>query len=175
MSKWRIMHTCDHVLDSKQFVVVTLTFWETFSNISWNAFADNWQPEKMARCFSLLDSAVPNAIVFLLRLLIQKGLKHLPELMTVREESAVTLVTPEQATQQLLSNIFDKCPMWQNAPARLRLAPSCFNCGMLHPWLCCASFTVSLLHGDHGWAGDELSNLRSFWQKGVSHNWAFKH
>lgn len=169
------MHTCDHVVDSKRCLVVTLMFWEVFSNISWNAFVDNWQPEKTTRCFSLLDSALPNGIVFLLCLLIQKGLKHLPELMAVQEESAVTLVTPEPATQQLLSSTFDKCPVWQNAPARLRLAPSRFNCSMLHPWLCRALFTVPLLHGDHGWDRVELSNLQNFWQNGVSHNWVFKH
>lgn len=87
----------------------------------------------MGRCFSLLDSAILNDILFLLHLLIQKGLKDLPELMTAQEESAVTLVTADQETQQLLSSTFDKCPVWQNAPARLRLAPSRSNCSMLHP------------------------------------------
>lgn len=169
------MHTCDRVLDAKQFLVVTLMFWEAFSNISWNAFVDNWQTEKMVRGFSLLFSAVPNGIVFLLCLLIQKGLKNLPKILTVQEESTISVVTPEQSTQQVLSSTFDKCPMWQKAPTRLRLAPFCFNCSVLHPWLCCVLVIVSCLHGDHGWDGDEVSNLRSFWQNGVSHSWAFKH
>lgn len=150
-------------------------FWEVFSNISWNAFVDNRQTEKMVTGFSLLVSAVPNGIVFLLCLLIQKGLKNLPKMLTVREESSISVVTPEQSTQQVLSSTFDKCPMWQTARARLRLAPSCFNCSVLHPWLCCVLVIVSCLHRDHGWDGDELSNLRSFWQNGVSHSWAFKH
>lgn len=48
------MHTCDHVLDSKQFLVVALMFWEAFSNISWNAFADNDSQKKWGDVFHFL-------------------------------------------------------------------------------------------------------------------------
>lgn len=53
------MYACGHWLDNKQFLVVTLMFWEAFSNISCSVFVDNFQPGEVAGCSLCLDSAAP--------------------------------------------------------------------------------------------------------------------
>lgn len=76
--------------------------------------------------------------------------------MAMQEEGAVTLVPPEK---NLLSIIFDKYPVWQKAPARLRFVPNLVQLG-LAPFLTLLSkilFAVFSMWSP--WLGQGISTL----------------
>lgn len=92
------MHAGGHVLNAKQFSVVTLMFEMHLATSRVRLLRAAGRQQKWLDVLCLLVQQLSDGIaflslVFLLHLFIQKGLKHFAELMPVQEGSTATLLT----------------------------------------------------------------------------------